>query len=231
MRSFDSLSEREILSLAITQEEEDSRIYTDIAEGLKADYPASAEVFRLMQGEEETHRRRLIEIYRTRFGEHIPLIRQTGYSRVYSSPTAVVGHGRCGDRIGRGNWLSHGDGNAAFYEAAMKRTTRMRAFASCSGIWRTMNASTTHLEGGAQLGSNELTPDVRQQEDDAKTAALRASDRPARAGGIDGWLGVDARAVVCRGVCHAQSMGRFRASDGGVNRCGHQHGIRRGAVR
>src|SRR3954447_11576806 len=76
MRSFDSLSEREILALAVSQEEEDARIYADLAENLKADYPASAEVFQGMRAEEDVHRRRLIEIYRQRFGEHIPLIRK-----------------------------------------------------------------------------------------------------------------------------------------------------------
>jgi rubrerythrin len=76
MRSFDSLSEREILALAIQNEEEDSRIYGDFADGLRADFPASAEVFDAMQKEEAEHRRLLFETYRQRFGEHIPLIRR-----------------------------------------------------------------------------------------------------------------------------------------------------------
>ena len=42
MRSFQSLSEQEILALAVSLEEEDARIYGDFAEGLKADYPATA---------------------------------------------------------------------------------------------------------------------------------------------------------------------------------------------
>src|SRR4026207_1943075 len=76
MRSFDSLSEREILALAISQEEEDARIYADLAENLEADYPATANVFHRMRAEEDDHRRRLIEMYRERFGDHIPLIRK-----------------------------------------------------------------------------------------------------------------------------------------------------------
>ena len=76
MRSFKSLSEREVLALAIALEEEDARIYGDFADGLKADYPATAKTLEEMRAEEDGHRHRLIELYRQRFGEHIPLIRR-----------------------------------------------------------------------------------------------------------------------------------------------------------
>ena len=76
MRNFDSLTEPEILALAISLEEEDERIYADFAEGLRQDFPASSAVFEGMREEESGHRRRLIELYREQFGEHIPLIRR-----------------------------------------------------------------------------------------------------------------------------------------------------------
>ena len=76
MRSFESLTEKEILALAISQEEEDAHIYDDFADGLKENYPAQAEMFAQMRREEDGHRHRLIELYRARFGEHIPLIRR-----------------------------------------------------------------------------------------------------------------------------------------------------------
>ena len=76
MRDLSELSEREVLALAIANEEEDGRIYIDIAEGLREDYPASAKLFTEMAAEESDHRRQLIELYRERFGEHIPLIRR-----------------------------------------------------------------------------------------------------------------------------------------------------------
>src|SRR6266851_7591954 len=76
MRSFQSLSEQEILALAISLEEEDARIYGDFAEGLKADYPATAAILIEMRAEEDGHRHRLIELHRQKFGEHIPLIRR-----------------------------------------------------------------------------------------------------------------------------------------------------------
>jgi rubrerythrin len=76
MRDFSELSEREVLALAIGAEEEDGRIYTDLAERLRDEYPASAQVFTEMAGEEGEHRRRLLDLYREKFGEHIPLIRR-----------------------------------------------------------------------------------------------------------------------------------------------------------
>jgi len=76
MRNFSDLTEREVLALAIANEEEDGRIYADIAEGLREDYPASANLFTEMGAEEGEHRRRLIELYQEKFGEHIPLIRR-----------------------------------------------------------------------------------------------------------------------------------------------------------
>src|SRR5205807_8089697 len=76
MRSFQSLSEQEILALAISLEEEDARIYSDFAEGLQAGYPATAALLREIHAEEDEHRHRLIDLYRQKFGEHIPLIRR-----------------------------------------------------------------------------------------------------------------------------------------------------------
>jgi rubrerythrin len=76
MKKFQELTEREVLALAISLEEEDERVYSDFAEGLRQDYPASAAMFEGMREEESGHRRRLIELFRQKFGEHIPLIRR-----------------------------------------------------------------------------------------------------------------------------------------------------------
>jgi rubrerythrin len=76
MRTFESLSEQEILALAIALEEEDERVYADFAEAFRKDFPATATMFDGMRLEESEHRRKLIELYRSKFGEHIPLIRR-----------------------------------------------------------------------------------------------------------------------------------------------------------
>src|SRR3989442_11090882 len=76
MRSFESLTERETLALAIALEEEDARIYEDFADGLKENYPEQARQFAQLRRDEDSHRHRLLDLYRNRFGEHIPLIRR-----------------------------------------------------------------------------------------------------------------------------------------------------------
>src|SRR3954452_11454872 len=75
-KRFKDLTEQEILALAISSEEDDARIYADVAEGLRAEYPATAKMFEEMQAEELEHHRGLLELYRTRFGDHVPLIRR-----------------------------------------------------------------------------------------------------------------------------------------------------------
>src|SRR5437660_18499 len=90
MRSFDSLNEKEILALAISQEEEDARIYDDFADALKEDYPTQAEQFAHLRRDEDSHRHRLLDLYRQRFGEHIPLIRrQDGHGFVGRRPARL----------------------------------------------------------------------------------------------------------------------------------------------
>lgn len=83
-RPFSSLSEEEILALAIASEEEDARIYLGYADGLRDQYPASAKVFEDMAEVEQTHKNSLIEIFRVRFGERIPLIRREHVQGFYA---------------------------------------------------------------------------------------------------------------------------------------------------
>jgi rubrerythrin len=76
MKSFSDLTEREVLAVAISSEEEDSRIYMTFAEDLKDRYPDSAKLFEEMAEEERGHRHRLLEMYEQRFGPHLPPIRR-----------------------------------------------------------------------------------------------------------------------------------------------------------
>jgi rubrerythrin len=75
-KQFKDLTEREILALAIQNEEEDGRIYGEFADALRESYPATADMFEEMRVEEAGHRDRLFEQFRGRFGEHIPPIRR-----------------------------------------------------------------------------------------------------------------------------------------------------------
>lgn len=75
-RRLRDLSEKEILALAISSEEDDARIYRHYADRLREEYPASAAVFDGMALEEDGHRRALIDLFTSRFGQVIPLIRR-----------------------------------------------------------------------------------------------------------------------------------------------------------
>src|SRR3954453_14775421 len=84
VKRFADLTEQEVLALAISNEEEDSRIYRSFAEGLRKDYAASAKMFdampdkkgRAVADEEVRHRTMLFDLYREKFGEFLPLIRR-----------------------------------------------------------------------------------------------------------------------------------------------------------
>jgi erythrin-vacuolar iron transport family protein len=80
VKRFAELSEQEILALAISNEEEDHRIYRAFAESLRQQYPASAKVFEQMAAEEVHHRTRLMDLYKSKFGEYLPLIRRQDVS-------------------------------------------------------------------------------------------------------------------------------------------------------
>lgn len=83
-RHFDSLSEQEILALAISSEEEDGRIYSAYADGLREQYPKSASVFDEMAKEEDQHRKLLIDMHVEKFGNSIPLIRREHIKGFYA---------------------------------------------------------------------------------------------------------------------------------------------------
>jgi rubrerythrin len=76
VKTFADLTEREVLAVAISSEEEDSRIYMTFAEDLRERYPDSAKIFEQMAEEERGHRHMLLETYEQRFGPHLPPIRR-----------------------------------------------------------------------------------------------------------------------------------------------------------
>ena len=87
---FDDLNEAQLLALAITAEEEDGRIFRDFAEDFRKNFPATAELFDHMADEESGHRHRLIELYRKKFGEHIPLVRRQDVKGFMASRASLL---------------------------------------------------------------------------------------------------------------------------------------------
>jgi len=183
MRTFDSLSEREILALAISLEEEDERIFADFAEGLRETFPASASVFDGMREEESGHRRRLIELYRERFGDHIPLVRRQDVKGLVQ-PKPVWLLKPLGLEKVRNQAAAMEAEIRHFYEKAALRTTDAR-IRMLLGDLAQEERSHEHLAG--KLGSKELTPDIRQSEDEAdRRLFVLQIVQPALAGLMDG---------------------------------------------
>jgi len=121
-RPFDSLSEQEILALAISSEEDDARIYLAYAEGLRDSFPASARIFEDMAAEEHDHRDRLIEMHKKRFGDTIPLIRREHVLGYYErKPDWLVRP--LGVDKARAQAAEMERGAQRFYHAAAQRTT------------------------------------------------------------------------------------------------------------
>lgn len=83
-RKFSDLSEQEVIALAISSEEDDAQIYRMYAEYLRDEFPASAKIFDGMAVEEDTHRRKLIELHQSRFGDVIPLLRREHVAGFYA---------------------------------------------------------------------------------------------------------------------------------------------------
>lgn len=183
MRNFNELSEREILALAIGAEEEDGRIYLDIAEALRADYPASAQVFRDMAAEESEHRRRLIDLYREKFGEHIPLIRRQdvrGFMQrkpVWQAQSLRLDAAR--DQVEQMEFEA-----ARFYRQAAARTTD----ASIRKLLIDLaEAEVAHEHVADRLIERNLPADIRAEEDEtARRMFLLRVIQPGLAGLMDG---------------------------------------------
>ena len=76
MKNFSDLTEQEILALAISNEDEDNRIYRSFADALRGSYPDTAGIYDKMAEEEIGHHDMLLDLYRKKFGDFLPLIRR-----------------------------------------------------------------------------------------------------------------------------------------------------------
>jgi rubrerythrin len=183
MRNFDELSEREILALAIASEEEDGRIYSDIAEGLRADYPGSAKVFIEMAAEESEHRRRLIDLYREKFGEHIPLIRRQDVRGFLSRKPVWQLHPMKLDVVRRLAEQMEME-TAGFYRRAASRSTDASIRKLLGDL---AEAEDAHEHIAERLVAENLTSGVREHEDEtAKRMLVLQVIQPGLAGLMDG---------------------------------------------
>lgn len=183
MRNFDELTEREIVALAISSEEEDGRIYADFAEGLRDDYPASATIFTEMAAEEGEHRRWLIDLYREKFGEHIPLIRRQDV-RGFITPKAIWQLLPLRLDAVRSAASTMEVESARFYRRAAQRTNDASTRKLLGDL---AEAEVAHEHTADRLMAEHLPENVRHEEDEAarRVFVLRFI-QPGLAGLMDG---------------------------------------------
>jgi rubrerythrin len=183
VKRFKDLTERELLALAISLEEEDERVYADFAEGFREHYPATSQVFAAMQNEESEHRRALTELFRERFGEHIPLIRRQDVKGFVerralwlTSPLRVD--------AARAQASAMELETRRFYEAAAARVTdaRMRSLLNDLAL-----VERSHAERAASLDQDLRSEDVRKDEEATRNRLFVLQVvQPALAGLMDG---------------------------------------------
>jgi len=183
MKRFADLSEQEVLALAISNEEEDSRIYRDFAEGLRPGFPDTAKMFEEMAAEEVHHRGLLYDLYRTRFGEHMPLVRRQdvrGFIR--HKPVWLV----------RPLGLDEVRKYAAAMEYETARFYRRAAESARDASVRELlvklsEAEDKHQDLAENLGERLLSKDVRAREDEtARRMFVLQYVQPGLAGLMDG---------------------------------------------
>ena len=121
-RDFASLNEREVLSLAVAAEEEDGQIYAAYAERLGATYPGTAAIFAGMAAQEDEHRRRLLDLYQSRFGERlVPIRREHVRGFIIRKPLWLTANLRL-EQVREQIWDME-EGAYRFYREAAKQTT------------------------------------------------------------------------------------------------------------
>jgi rubrerythrin len=182
-RPFDSLSEQEILALAISSEEDDGRIYRAYADGLRDGFPASAAVFDGMADEEDRHRAALIELHRKRFGERIPLIRREHVRGYYERRPDWLVRPLGIDKV-RGQAEAMEDQAHRFYLEAAKRTSDASTRKLLGDL---AAAEKSHESLARRLGLEHVPEDVKAEENAAERRQfILTYVQPGLAGLMDG---------------------------------------------
>jgi rubrerythrin len=183
MKKFHELSEREVLALAIALEEEDERVYADFAEGLRQDYPASAAMFEGMREEESGHRRRLIELFRQKFGEHIPLIRRQDVRGFVERPALWLIRPLRIEAVRKEASTMEVE-TRRFYEKAAARTQDASIRQLLDDL---INEEREHEERAQELDKEKLPANVKADEEKAQRRLFVLQIvQPGLAGAIDG---------------------------------------------
>ncbi|HVZ03283.1 iron exporter MbfA [Hyphomicrobium sp.] len=183
MKKFADLNEQQILALAISLEEEHGRIYADYAAGLGADYPATAKIFTEMAQEENEHRRWLIDLFRQKFGDHIPLIRRQDVSGFVRHEPIWFVRPLGLDRVRQQAEAIELE-TRNFYRSALTRASDAEVRKLIGDL---IVAEDRHLGIAQHISEVELTPGARSAEEQAaRRAFVLQYVQPGLTGLIDG---------------------------------------------
>ena len=182
MKRFAELSEQEVLALAISNEDEDNRIYRSFADALRQSYPDTAAMYDKMAQEEIGHHDMLLDLYRKKFGDFLPLIRRQNVKGFVER---------------RPIWLNRPlaiDATRKFAEEMELETARFYRRAAETAkdaavrdlLTKLAAAEDQHEELAQELG-NRISPKARASEDQtAKRLFMLQYIQPGLAGLMDG---------------------------------------------
>jgi rubrerythrin len=183
VKRFSDLTEQEILALAISNEEEDSRIYRGFAEGLREKFAASAKVFDEMADEEVQHRTMLFDLYRTKFGEYLPLIRRQDVKGFITKKPIWLMQPLNLDEVRK--YAEDMEFEAARFYRRAAETTRDASVRQL--VTELAETEADHQSLAHKLGEQLLTPGARAEEDEtARRMFLLQYVQPGLAGLMDG---------------------------------------------
>ena len=225
MKNFADLTEREVLAVAISSEEEDSRIYMTFAEDLAERYPDSAKMFEEMAEEERGHRHRLLEMYEQRFGPHLPPIRREDVKGFLRRRPIWLTKNLSLDTIRKEVETMELRGRAVLRQGGRAGRGCRRSPAA--------RRSRRRGKGPREARGEADRPDPqsrrarsRRQDPAAHVRAAICAAGPRR---IDGRLGVDAGAAVRGSLCDPSELADIPGRTCRLDRRRHQHGICRSA--
>jgi len=219
MRDFDSLSQKEILALAVSLEDEDERIYSDFSEAYVKTFRTGKCLKRCQ--EEIGHRRRLIDLYK----QNSP--------NTYRSSAARM----CADLCTQADLAEYAATSAADpgqvstwkWKLAASRAAAARtqdaASVSCLTTWRRKRLLTSSaLRSWRKQSSNRRS--ARRRQSEARLFVLQIVHQASQ---LDGWFGSTLAPVFAQ-RCHEDTWTHL-PSVWPRRWSRHQHGFCRSVVR
>jgi rubrerythrin len=182
-KSFHELTEKEILALAISQEEEDGKIYDAFAERMRPSYPKTADALASMRDEESGHRHQLIETYRQKFGDYIPLLRRQDVRGFVNRKPIWLNRVLTVDQV-RHEIGSMEQETRRFYEISAQKSTSASVRQLLDDLAR---EESKHVQIAEQLEKQQVESGQRREEDEgARRTFVLQVVQPGLAGLMDG---------------------------------------------